>query len=101
MFENQFDGYTEFQEFIKSLTRNINNIHDHAEDVLEELDEVEEVALESPKAYTSEEIEEAQGRIEYIYGQINVIRTDALECEQEYNEFEMANVDVSFRLVMT
>ena len=44
---------------------------ENSEDVLNELTQIEEIAQESPKPYSKEEIEEANDRIKYIYQQVD------------------------------
>lgn len=95
VFETQLDSSQSTQNFISAITNKINNIMENSEDVLNELTQIEEIAQESPKPYSKEEIEEANDRIKYIYQQVDGFGNSVAEWELEFKAFERSESKVS------
>lgn len=100
VFEMQLDHSESVQNFIGSVMNKINDIIDNSDDVLNELSQIEEIAQESPKPYSKEEIDEANDRIKYVYQQVEDLKSSITECELEFKAFERSESKVRFLLML-
>ena len=61
------------------MMHKIHEIIENSDDVLNELSQIEEIAQESPKPYSKEEIYEANERISFVYKQVESIGNSLME----------------------
>ena len=96
VFEEQLEHNQPTQKFIGSIMNKIHEVIQKSDDVLNELLQIEEIAQDSPKPYSKEEIDEANDRIDYVYQRVEEINNSVIEWELEFKAFERSVSKVSF-----